>query len=51
MEAMNNAWTFLASLDPSERYFAKLLYNKDQTAPVNRNNFSLLATAAIAAAQ
>uniref|UniRef100_A0AAT9JFM3 Nucleocapsid protein n=1 Tax=Macrotermes bellicosus lispivirus 1 TaxID=3133480 RepID=A0AAT9JFM3_9MONO len=51
MEAMNNAWTYLASLDPGERYFAKLLYNKDQTAALNRNNFSLLATAAIAAAQ
>lgn len=51
MEAMNNAWTYLASLEPGERYFVKILYNRDQTASLNRNNFSLLATAAIAAAQ
>ncbi|UUW06596.1 VP5 [Cat Tien Hospitalitermes Lispi-like virus] len=51
MDAMNNAWAFLASLTPGERYFVKILYNKDETAPLNRNNFQLLATAAIAAAQ
>ncbi|QQM16273.1 hypothetical protein 3 [Jimsystermes virus] len=51
MEAMNNAWSYLSSLQPGDRYFAKLLYNKDATAPLNRNNFSLLATAAITAAQ
>jgi hypothetical protein len=50
MESMNNAWNYLSSLDPGERYFAKILYNKDQTAALNRNNFSLLATAADAAA-
>jgi hypothetical protein len=51
MEAINNAWVYLASLDPGERFFAKILYNRDQTAPLNRNHFQLLATAAIAAAQ
>jgi hypothetical protein len=51
MEAMNNAWNYLSSLNPGERYFAKILYNKDETAALNRNNFSLLATAAVAAAQ
>jgi len=51
MANMNAAWEFLASLDPGNRYFAKLLFTKDATAVLNRNNFSLLATAAIAAAQ
>jgi len=51
MLAMNRAWEFLASLDPGERFFAKILYDKNTTAPLNRQNFSLLATAAIAAAQ
>jgi len=51
VEALNNAWTFLSSLSPGERYFAKLLFSKDETAALNRNNFQLLATAAIAAAQ
>jgi hypothetical protein len=32
MEAMNNAWTYLASLDPGERYFANILYTKDDSA-------------------
>ena len=51
MESMNTAWAYLASLEPGERYFAKILYNKDETAPLNRNNFTLLFSAAIAAAQ
>jgi hypothetical protein len=51
MEAMNNAWHYLSSLEPGERYFAKILYTKDETAALNRNNFSLLATAAISAAK
>ena len=50
MEAMNNAWNF-CHLSPGERYFAKLLFSKDETAALNRNNFQHLATAAIAAAQ
>jgi hypothetical protein len=51
MEAMNNAWTFLSSLSPEERYFVKLLFSEDETAALNCNNFQFLATAAIAAAQ
>jgi hypothetical protein len=51
MEAINNAWLYLASLSPGERFFAKILDNRDQTAALNRNHFQLLATAAIAAAQ
>jgi hypothetical protein len=31
MEAMNRAWAYLVSLDPGERYFAKLLYTRDET--------------------
>jgi hypothetical protein len=50
MEAMNRAWAYLVSLDPGDRYFAKILYTKDETAALNRNNFSLLAIAAVAAA-
>ena len=42
MESMNTAWAYLASLEPGERYFAKILYTKDETAALNRNNFTLL---------
>ena len=51
MESMKTAWAYLASLEPGERYFTKNLYTKDETAPLKRNNFTLLASAAIAAAQ
>jgi hypothetical protein len=49
MDAMNKAWEYLMSLDAGDRYFVKILFTKDETAALNRNNFSLLATAAVAA--
>jgi hypothetical protein len=51
MEAVNHAWAHLVSLDPGKRYFAKILYTKDETAALSRNNFSLLAAPAITPAQ
>ena len=51
MEVMNNVWSYRSSLDQGETYFAKILYNKDETAALNTYNFNSLATAAIATAQ
>jgi len=51
MAAMNRAWEFLASLPAGERFFAKILYDKSETAALNRQNFHLLANAAVSAAQ
>jgi len=51
MIAMNKAWEYLASLPAGERFFAKILYDKNATAALNRQNFHLLANAAVAAAQ
>ena len=51
MTAMNRAWDFLASLSAGERFFAKILYDKSETAALNRQNFHFLANAAVTAAQ
>lgn len=48
---MNAAWNYLASLPEHERYFAKILYDKEATACLNRVNFPLHIAAAVAAAQ
>lgn len=51
MAAMNTAWEYLASVEEDERFFVKILYDRSATAALNRQNFTLLATAAISAAQ
>jgi hypothetical protein len=33
------AWEFLASLEEHERFFAKILYDKETPACLNRRNF------------
>lgn len=38
-KGMNAAWNYLASLPEHERYFAKILYDKEATACLNRVNF------------
>jgi hypothetical protein len=48
---MAAAWEFLASLEEHERFFAKILYDKEATACVNRDNFPLHIAAALAAAR
>ena len=35
------AWEFLASLEEHERFFDKILYDKETTACLNRGNFPL----------
>jgi len=50
-KGMNAAWNYLASLPEHERYFAKILYDKEATACLNRVNFPLHIAAAVAAAQ
>jgi hypothetical protein len=44
------AWEFLASLEEHERFFAKILYDKETTACLNRGNFQLHIAAVAAAA-
>jgi hypothetical protein len=48
---MKAAWNYLASLPEHERYFAKILYDKEATACLSRINFPLHNEAAVAAAQ
>jgi hypothetical protein len=48
-KGMVAAWEFLASLPPREVYYAKILYDKEVTAFLNRNNFPLHTAAAVAA--
>jgi hypothetical protein len=50
-KGMLAAWEFLASLPHHEAYFAKILYDKEATACLNRNNFPLHISAAVAAAR
>ena len=50
-KGMVAAWEFLASLPPQDVYFAKILYDKETTACLNRNNFPLHTAAAVAAAK
>jgi len=50
-KGMLAAWQFLASLQPHEFYYAKILFDKEQTACLNRNNFPLHTAAAVAAAK
>ena len=50
-KGMLAAWQFLASLQPHEVYYAKILFDKEQTACLNRNNFPLHTAAAVAAAK
>lgn len=40
-EQMILAWTYLAEKPQEERYYVKLLYPKEETAVLNRTNFSL----------
>jgi hypothetical protein len=48
---MMAAWEFLASLPPQDVYYAKILYDKEATACLNRNNFPLNIAAAVSAAK
>jgi hypothetical protein len=50
-KGMRAAWQFLASLQPHEVYYAKILFDKEKTACLNRNNFPLHTAAAVAAAK
>jgi hypothetical protein len=50
MATYNAAMEFLFTIPAGERMYVKLLYPKDQTAVLNRNNFSLLASAAVSVA-
>jgi hypothetical protein len=50
-QGMLAAWKYLASLAPADVYFAKILYKKEETACLNRNNFPLHISAAVAAAR
>jgi hypothetical protein len=43
---MAAAWEFLSSLEERERFFAKILYDKEATACLNRGNFPLHIAAA-----
>lgn len=45
------AWNYLASVPPDERYFVKLLRPKSETDVLNRNSFLLHNAAALAAAK
>ena len=47
---MTAVWEFLALLEEHERFFAKILYDKETTACLNRGNFPLHIAAAVAAA-
>jgi len=49
-KGMSAAWAFLASLEEHERFFAKILYDKEATACLKRQNFPLHIAAAVAAA-
>ena len=49
-KGISAAWEFLAFLEEHERFFAKILYDKETTACLNRGNFPLHIAAAIAAA-
>jgi hypothetical protein len=50
-KGMLAVWGFVASLPPHEVYFAKILYDKEATACLTRNNFPLHIAAAVAAAR
>jgi hypothetical protein len=50
-KAMAAVWEYLASLPPQDVYFAKILYDKEATACLNRNNFPLHISAAVSAAR
>jgi DNA polymerase III delta prime subunit len=50
-KGMLAAWAFLAKLPENEMYFAKILYDKETTACLNRNNFPLHIAAAVSAAR
>jgi hypothetical protein len=50
-EQMVMAWSYLAEKPEEERYFVKILYSKEETAVLNRTNFSLYVAASSAAAQ
>jgi hypothetical protein len=50
-KAMTAVWEYLASLPPQDVYFAKILYDKEATACLNRNSFPLHISAAVAAAR
>jgi hypothetical protein len=50
-KGMMAAWAYLASLHPTEVYYAKILFSKEETACLNRNNFPLHIPAAVAAAR
>jgi hypothetical protein len=45
-KGMATVWEFLASLEEHERFFAKVLYDKEATACLNRGNFPLHIAAA-----
>ena len=47
---MTAIWEFLALLEEHERFFAKILYDKETTACLNRGNFPLHIAAAVDAA-
>jgi hypothetical protein len=51
MATYNAAMEFLFTIPSGERMYVKLLYPKDQRAILNRNNFSLLASAAVSVAR
>jgi len=44
-------WQFLASLPTQDIFYAKILYDKETTAYLNRNNFPLYIAAAVDAAK
>jgi hypothetical protein len=50
-KAMTAAWEYLASLPPQDVYFAEILYDKEATACLDRNNFPLHIAAAVSAAR
>lgn len=50
MENLGRAWTWLGTLPTSERYYAKILYPKENTRLLQRNNFGHLVSVATAIA-
>ena len=48
-QGISAAWEFLVSLEEHGRFFAKILYEKETTACLNRGNFPLHIAAAAAA--
>ena len=50
-KGMLGAWKYLSSLKPHEVYYAKILFDKEETACLNRNHFPLHTAAAVGAAR